>query len=404
MITPGSIAEFPFCALEFGTQGEAMSPTQQDRLVEECRRSEVTDLIFLAHGFRCDADDATTLYTALLTNLRTNLSRTEFARKLSTRRFAASGVYWPSKEFREVSVLDRARDVLVAASGSRHAQDQVVASALLAFKDDIDDPTEGFSQLSEVPGSELLDKLRAERQPTLDEDGGIDCLSCATSVLGAVDKFLNLLTWNTMKNLSGLVGMIGLAEVIEVCRSQVPGLRMHLVGHSLGGRLMTACCKRLGERGTARIASLSLLEAAFSHFGFSPDSGDGQPGFFRGVVESSIVRGPMISTFSRQDSVVGTAYALASRLARDRLQSIGDSSDPYGGIGHNGARSTPESTVELLHQAGTPYSFRSAVVTCLDGSATPERVALITSHGDVTNPHVTYAVASAITSWFPTSM
>jgi hypothetical protein len=136
---------------------------------------------------------------------------------------------------------------------------------------------------------------------------------------------------------------------------------------------------------------LSLLEAAFSHFGFSHDAGWGQPGFFREVIESRIVRGPMISTFSKRDAVVGAAYAVASRLSRDRLQGIGDAADPYGGIGHNGALRTAESTGIALRQAGQPYQFGSGIVTCLDGSS-----GMITSHGDVTNPHVTYAIASAI--------
>jgi hypothetical protein len=44
----------------------------------------------------------------------------------------------------------------------------------------------------------------------------------------------------------------------------------------------------------------------------------------------------VISTFSKRDTVVGLAYAAASRLAHDRLQAIGDSEDPYGGIGTMG--------------------------------------------------------------------
>src|SRR6185312_15622675 len=130
--------------------------------------------------------------------------------------------------------------------------------------------------------------------------------------------------------------------------------------------------------------SLSLLEAAFSHFGFSPDAGWGQPGFFRDVIESQIVRGPIVATFSKLDSVVGNAYALASRLAGDRLQALGDSADPYGGIGYNGAQRTPESIAIRLHRRGQPYHFQPRIVTCLDGSA-----GLIASHGDITNTHVT---------------
>ena len=134
-----------------------------------------------------------------------------------------------------------------------------------------------------------------------------------------------------------------------------------------------------------------MLEAAFSHFGFSPDAGWGQPGFFRDVIANQTVRGPIVSTFSKMDTVVGTVYALASHLAHDRLQAIGGAADPYGGIGHNGAQRTPESIAIRLHQQGQPYRFCPGMLTCLDGSA-----GLITSHADVTNAHVTYAIASAI--------
>jgi hypothetical protein len=107
----------------------------------------------------------------------------------------------------------------------------------------------------------------------------------------------------------------------------------------------------------------------------------------------------MISTFSKADRVLRAAYAVASRLCRDRLQSIGGPSDPYGGIGYNGAQRTPESAIAGLNRAGQPYRFQSRIVTCLDGSpgrpcAQPDpsgrrRGGVITGHDDVTNTHVT---------------
>ena len=163
------------------------------------------------------------------------------------------------------------------------------------------------------------------------------------------------------------------------------------MGHSLGARTMTACCQSLASLGGRPIDSLSLLQAAFSHFGFSRTQRSHRPGFFRDVIARKAVRGPMISTFSKADRILGLTYAAASRLAHDRLQKIGDATDPYGGIGHNGAQLTPESAIQPLQRAGQPYSLASGIVTCLDGSG-----GLIGSHGDVTNSHVTYAIASAI--------
>jgi len=109
-----------------------------------------------------------------------------------------------------------------------------------------------------------------------------------------------------------------------------------------------------------------------------------------------VTKGPLIATFSAQDTVVGTTYALASRVAGDNVKAIGDANDPFGGLGRNGAIKTAESTSSKLKQAGAPdapYQFQLGVVNCLDGSG-----GLIKDHGDVTNPDVTYAFACSLVS------
>jgi hypothetical protein len=139
------------------------------------------------------------------------------------------------------------------------------------------------------------------------------------------------------------------------------------------------------------VDSLTLLEAAFSHFGLSADNGFGSPGYFRDAITKHVVTGPFISTFSFQDTVVGYAYAIASRLAGDNVRAIGDKDDPYGGIGRNGTQNCAEAIQQPLNIAGTPYQFRARFVYCLDGSG-----GLIRNHGDVRNENVTYAFASAV--------
>jgi hypothetical protein len=105
-----------------------------------------------------------------------------------------------------------------------------------------------------------------------------------------------------------------------------------------------------------------------------------------------VVKGPLVATFSKQDKVVGLAYAISSRLASDNVKEVGDANDPYGGIGRNGAQRTPEAVFEALRPAGSgQYQFQLGKVVNLDGSG-----GLITSHGDVTNAAVTYAFACAV--------
>jgi len=154
---------------------------------------------------------------------------------------------------------------------------------------------------------------------------------------------------------------------------------------------MASCAKALCEPPKLRPDSLMLLEAAFSHFGFSPDNGHGQAGFFRDVVAKGIVKGPFVSTFSAEDTVVGKAYSIMSRLARDSTREIGDASDEFGGIGRNGPLKTDEVASAKLHSPGAAYTYAPAVINNLDGSG-----GLIKDHGDVTNAAVTYAFASAV--------
>jgi pimeloyl-ACP methyl ester carboxylesterase len=212
------------------------------------------------------------------------------------------------------------------------------------------------------------------------------------SIFGRIGQFLNLTTWYVMKNRSGVVGAGGLAKAVRRIKATSPTLRLHLVGHSLGGRLVAACARSLTAAPAVAVDSLTLLEAAFSHYGFSADNGKGQAGFFRPVVEKRAVRGPLFATFSAQDRVVGKAYALASRLVGDNVQAVGDAGDPYGGIGRNGAQWTAEAVFEPLRRAGgTRYTFPPGKVVNLDGSG-----GIIKDHSDVTNPHVTFAFACAL--------
>ena len=211
-----------------------------------------------------------------------------------------------------------------------------------------------------------------------------------TSIPGRVGQLLNLTTWYMMKARCGTVG-VGVASAVRTLKSGRPTLKIHLVGHSLGARVMAAAAKALCSPPPVQPDSLTLLEAAFSHYGFSADNGHGSAGFFRDVIAKHVVKGPFVSTFSFQDTVVEKAYAIASRLASDNTEAVGDATDPFGGLGRNGTQKTTEAVVDVLHAPGTPYDFKPGVVNNLDGSG-----GLIKDHSDVTNATVTYAFASAL--------
>ncbi len=444
-----TIEEFDFFHLAFDRDGTLQSTAEFDEMTQHINSVPATDAVFIAHGFRNDEQDATALYTGFLKTFRANRARPELQAALGGRRIVVAGVFWPSKAFPESfpprsggggvqglgddvvereqirrqlvdlrdhdakpaqrPKIDKAIALLPTLEHNPDAQDEFVALVLSLLDGSALDPTEGLQQVRAKPGSELLDKLGAPIVlPTVrdDDDGGVAAIGGAggaedggaqavggffQSFAGRVGQFLNLTTWYVMKDRAGIVGATGVAKAVRDIKASRPAIKIHLVGHSLGGRLMAACAKSLCAPPPLQPDSLTLLEAAFSHYGFSANNGEGTPGFFRVVVAQKIVKGPFISTFSFQDTVVGQAYAVSSRLAGDNVKAIGDANDPFGGIGRNGTQKTAEAVTDVLHTPGTPYTFTANVVNNLDGSG-----GLIKSHGDVTNETVTYAFASAM--------
>jgi hypothetical protein len=440
-----NVQGFEFHRLAFDAEGKPTHLPALDALA--ARAAAATDAIVIAHGFRNDEQEASRLYEDFLRTLRTHVSG-PFQAELGPRRFLVAGVYWPSKAFDEGGAdagsaqgldderaakdevketleelkaedacaqqrprIDRAIRLLDSVKDDPGAQDDFVREVLSLLEDAELDPTEGLDRFVSTSGSELLAKLAfpvilpgtapdgeggvaASVLPRGDGEGGhTEGLGVVVgSIFGRIGQFLNLTTWYVMKNRSGVVGAGGLAKAVRRIKATSPTLRLHLVGHSLGGRLVAACARSLTAAPAVAVDSLTLLEAAFSHYGFSADNGKGQAGFFRPVVEKRAVRGPLFATFSAQDRVVGKAYALASRLVGDNVQAVGDAGDPYGGIGRNGAQRTAEAVFEPLRRAGgTRYTFPPGKVVNLDGSG-----GIIKDHSDVTNPHVTFAFACAL--------
>jgi hypothetical protein len=167
--------------------------------------------------------------------------------------------------------------------------------------------------------------------------------------------------------------------------------RIHLIGHSFGGRVVTAAAK---ASSTNRLTTMTLLQAAFSHNGFQHGIG-----FFRDVVANSRIAGPIIITHTFNDSAVGIAYPAASLLGGQTAAdvataglaaAVGGPNSPFGGLGSNGALHMGSVAVfgDML-EVGKPYTFAAGKIYNL--KADP----FIAEHGDVTGHEVAYAAAAA---------
>ena len=437
-----SLAGFTLFPFHVDKGAVPLDTSEQAAALSFFHASEPSDLLVLVHGWNNDLDEAQELYRKLLANL---------AREplLQSIELPVLAVYWPSKRFADPtliaggaasfghdvpeSVLERrlddladvlqgadadrvrrARDLVIDLEDLPSARDQFVESLRpLLPSTQADDAVEADpppSKLHSAPGRDVLNRLSLPLvDPTqstvapgeggatsLGDRGGPDTSMGEAASLGdffggiraGALKLANLTTYYTMKRRAGLVGRQALAPLLDQISRDRPGIRIHLVGHSFGGRLVTAAAAQV----EVPVQSLSLLQAAFSHHGLAQAYDGERDGAFRSVLSGCKVSGPVLVTHTINDRAVGYAYPVASLLAGQTGAGFGDAADPYGGIGRNGAQSTPEAVDLVLENATHDYAFEPGVVYNLlaDGR--------IADHGDVHNAHVAHAVAHAISS------
>jgi hypothetical protein len=440
---------FDFQAMHYDEHGNAQSGVEE--FAQHVKKEKVTDAIFLCHGFRNDENAARTLYGNFLKSFSANASLPAVAEQLSSRKFAVAGVFWPSMIFREnfdVQGSALSADIAPSASARLQAMKSGLDGSGQAIIDQMtdllsNDVSGGDTQLklsgllinlaqslpveaenecrtafAKAKPDVLRDSLLAGDSiqvvaagagpggsmgiPTLGPGPGAvgQAQSFFGPVVGFVAKFLNLTTFLLMFHRCGDIGTNGISQAVRRVRSLSSSVRVHLVGHSLGGRSITACAKQLVmNEPNLQVDSMMMLEAAYSHFGLSPAGAGLVPhprGFFRDVVEKNAVKTPILATYSDRDSVVGFAYTSMAAVSLNRAQAFGDEHSPFGGIGRNGVLDTTDATKEDLHVPNDAYTFSGSKIRNLNGSKIVNGKPLIDSHGDVTNPAVTWAFASLV--------
>lgn len=447
---PDDVGGLDFFPIEFDKEARHVDVDQVDALLRHIEDKATTDLIVVSHGWNNDEEEALNLYTSLIGRVAHEANAA-----LADRTLAVVGVFWPSKRFADEDLIpggaaalgseDISETALTAEIEALHGffdpddadelldelenlvpQLQTDPAARTRFGEiardllggpgqdqelDAEIPDEFF----EMPGEEIINSLAAPREEEFgtpeDDDivgGVVGVASTATingsglgSAMGLFDLFsgvrsgaqaaLNLTTYWTMKRRAGDIGLKGLSPLLHKVRHRSIDLRLHLVGHSFGGRLVTAAT--LGgsiDEPTLPIDTLVLLQAAFSHNGFAQDYEHGKDGFFRAIVTSSTVAGPLLVTHTWNDKPNRWAYPMASRLARQKASAVGGPGDIFGAIGSNGAQKTPEAVPGALLPVSGTYRFERGRIHNLEASA------FITNHGSVDGAEVAHAIVSAI--------
>lgn len=438
---------FPYSEIEFTKDGKIHRTEQVDDLLDLVGQRKLTDLLVISHGWNNDMSEARALYSSFFRRVKDEID----SGRISTtgRTLGVLGILWPSKKFAEKElipsgaaaadspiteavledqledlkgafddpqadmVLEQAKALVPKLEDSAVARKDFVDLLRGVVSEDATEDEDASEELFRLSGEEVIDRLSRPVMPAPPRPssggatGGVAGAVTGTRPGGAegaaglgqwfagirsgVRNFLNFLTYYQMKARAGKVGAGGVNQVLRTLRTRQADLKLHLVGHSFGGRLVTAAVA--GPPGQAPVIpnTLTLLQAAFSHYGFAHAYDGSKDGFFRPVISKGLVAGPIVISHTKNDRAVGLAYPLASLLAGQDAAALGDENDRYGGLGRNGAQKTPEAQRGTLLDVDGAYGFEAGKAYNLNADA------YILDHSDICKDQVAHALISAVT-------
>jgi hypothetical protein len=420
MTTTNSI---PFFELKFDKDAQLSEAAELEAIELALQSGNYTDILFISHGWNNDMTEARELYDSLLQLIHNEIVN----HPIKDKSFISIGIFWPSKRFsrndQESGGAAALNSKLNAANTIElcHEIDQFIntPNARVALKNIIDcinkkspEPKELATQFIDLFHSISLNKngvmdedalkyydienmTRILEDPDFLETGDMPepGMGGATSIfngmINGINNLLNMATYYQMKERAGLIGLQGLNPILKRIKLKRNG-NIHLAGHSFGARLMSAAVSGSTAVSPIQVQSLSLMQAAFSHYGFAEKYEKNFDGLFRNTIAKKYVTGPIIITHTRNDKAVGIAYAIASRLANQVASAVGDKDDFYGGLGSNGAQKTPEANNGLLLDMDRNYSFTAGGVYNLKADK------YIKDHSDIKKTQVAKALVAAM--------
>lgn len=429
---------FPYFEVQFTKDGEVNDQAEVGRMLDFLGQGSITDLFAISHGWNNDLPEARALYKELFERVRDEISA-DRPSGIGARKFAVFGILWPSKKFADEDDIPSGAASLAAPQADGPALiaqleelkgffDNPDADELLGRAQKLaprleDDPVaanefadlirslpgndernaeDNSEKFFTLPSSELMDTLSrpdlaAPPEPDMggaadfDAGGALGIKDFFGGILAGARKALNFTTYFQMKQRAGVVGKGGVSDTLKQIRQRVPDIKIHLVGHSFGGRLVVAAANAMDGSPQTRPNTMTLLQAAFSHNGFAQKFDGKRDGFFREVVTKGKVSGPIIVTHSIMDRAVGVAYPIASKLSNDDAAGLGGPDDRFGGIGRNGAQHTPEAdNSSPLGPNNCSYSFQAGKLHNLKADS------IIQGHSDIRRSEVAHALLCSI--------
>jgi hypothetical protein len=277
-----------------------------------------------------------------------------------------------------------------------------------------EDPRDLAARFAATLDSARLDRVTAQAASDDADEGGAAVLSdltlsdtddeVAAAGIGQVTgrlwngakEALRQFTYWQMKQRAGTVGQHGLGPMLADLSHRSPDMRLHLIGHSFGARLVSFSLLGLDGGSPSPVRSLTLLEGAFSHFAFAPrlPHDPARSGALSGMMAR--VAGPLLACYSSHDTAVGLFYPVASMTAHDDAAGLTDElTFRWGAMGHDGAQAVAAPVVPL-QAVSARYHLAPSQFTNIDASSIvchgkPPSGA----HSDIVHPELAWAMLTA---------
>ncbi|MGW3198724.1 serine-threonine protein kinase [Streptomyces sp. NPDC001118] len=373
MADPG-MSVTPYWELTFDADGD-VDGRERDRLMAQVPEHGVRDLIVFAHGWNDDRSGATALYRRFFAPIPGLAPHA---------RLGYVGVIWPSMRFSDEPIPDFPRSAAPATpptaaldADTRRALVSVfperaaLIDRLARLLDERPDGAQGLTEFGRLV-RQLIDGERRPGVADTEQEGepGVftadpaaacqefaEALAAVRSARAPSREFsipnpwdgakelLRQAAYYTMKRRAGTVGEQGLGPLIGTLAGAAPGVRVHLMGHSFGGRLVSFALRGLPD-GVRTVKSVTLLQGAFSHFAFAErvPQDPGRAGALKDLQRR--IDGPLVCCHSHFDMALGTFYPLASRLSGNDRSYLGGEiaavlGPEWGALGYDGVQAVP---------------------------------------------------------------
>ena len=387
---PTVLAEDGF-RVAFDEHGQVVA-ADRDRMSEIVKAADdATDVIVFSHGWRNSSATAECLYHSLVEQVR---KRRPSSLDPDSFRPILVGVYWPSAVFPvdggDCSTIERHQSDTLQETGAALGLEGLLTTWATSAFPEASRQADFHSELAEISGllgrernGERLSALEGEKiveilmkwraagrdKDALEESGeGPEKLAFEGSTASIAKRwrvpkqtekedellesgstlkwldFANVFTFWMMKERAGIVGSLGLYELIRQLQPlRSKGVRIHLIGHSFGGKVVSASL--VGKKGATpnRADTLLILQGALSHFAYSTRDQIKQkgvdtplPGLYANIIGDPLVSGPVVVTFSKQDKPNQVFYPLGVRVSGDYLEA--ETVAKYGSLGADGVQ------------------------------------------------------------------